>query len=1363
MKRRDFLKFTSAASVVTWVSPAGIFQSFTPSGGENIAGLKEGFLAPPDLARTHCFWFWMNGNISKSGITRDLEAIKAAGVGGVMNFDAGTGMIKGPVDFGSKEYWALKNHAISECNRLNLFFGMHNCPGWSSSGGPWVKPEHAMMDLTWSETSVTGGKNLTVALPKPFSKLNYYRDTFVLAYPALPGEAPLQNLVAGITSNNGLVQIEQLTTESQGVDVFPTGDGTSGYLQFEFKEPYQARSVSFSHAAIDTSKNPAVTKTGTSDPSGGALKLEVSDDGIQFREAANLGIIGSALNRFDFPVIKGRYFRLSSSQPHHYSMVRFSGAERISEWKTKANYISGGDNAAPTANIQAESIIDPNSIVNLSHLMDKDGNLRWDAPAGDWVILRLGYAAKGTFNNAAPEGGEGLEIDKYSKEAMDLHFTAMMSELLPTMAPLAAKSKVFLEIDSWEVGIQNWTPGFREEFLQHAGYDLTNYLPAMTGRVVGSAKISDRFLWDLRRTQADLVADNYYGHFDKLCKKHGFSSINEPYENGPFEELQISSRVDYSIGEFWSGLSTWFQHNYAHRRTTKLCASVAHVYGKKIVGAEAFTAEAPSGKWQEYPFALKALGDKYFTEGLTRIIFHRYAMQPNPDPSVAPGMTMAYWGMHFERTNTWWGQSRKWLDYLARCQYMLQQGLFVADLVYFTGEGAPKHTRVFREDLNPVPPEGFDYDVIDREVILTRMQVKNGRIVLPDGMSYRIMVVQEYETMTLELVRKLHELVKAGMILVGAKPKRTPGLGNRSGNDKAMLKLADELWGDVDGKSVKERGFGKGRVFWGETMETILDKLKIAHDFEVTSRSGDAPIRYIHRTIGDTEAYFICNERRDNEDLVCTFRVNNRQPEFWDADSGAMIPVGIYETSNGRVRVPVQLKPYGSLFVVFRSPATDKHLHQLKLNDQTILGTSSFPQSLQTRHDTVTNNFTICVWAKPEIDIMIRINPKQIYRRWTDYYTIYPPSGNELYGEGHETSGLAVGRNGVAIWHRQKKHPFLKMLVPTALESWTHVAVVYHNGIPSLFLNGKPVEGQLIKDAANLPGTVHPGVGKAFLRDGASYYNGDMGKPQLFAEALDEERIRQLARRNPDLPEINEVPLFAESTGGDAPGLLFWQNGNYSLIDNKGKTSTLEVAGISEPVALSGPWDVSFPPNWGAPEHVVLPELASLHKHEIPGVKYFSGTAAYNKKFTISAGTSGEGKRLFLDLGRVAVVAEVHLNGKNLGTLWTRPYRTEITGAVIKGENDLTVKVVNLWPNRLIGDEQLPPEYAFEEPVGDHGASIKKMPKWYLDGEPKPKGERVTFCTWQHFQKNDPLLESGLIGPVTIRGAIYKKNHLTAD
>ena len=285
-----------------------------------------------------------------------------------------------------------------------------------------------------------------------------------------------------------MVQIEQIITESQGVDVFPTGDGTSGYLQFEFKEPYQARSVSFTHAAVVAGEKPAVTKAGTPDPSGGALKLEVSDDGIQFREAANLGIISSALNRVDFPVAKGRYFRLSSSQPHHYSMVRFSGAERISEWKTKANYISGGDNAAPTANIQAASIINPGSIVNLSHLMDKDGNLRWDAPAGDWVILRLGYAAKGTVNNAAPEGGEGLEIDKYSKEAMDMHFTAMMSELLPTMAPLAEKGKVFLEIDSWEVGIQNWTPGFQEEFLQHAGYDLTNYLPAMTGRVVGAPK-----------------------------------------------------------------------------------------------------------------------------------------------------------------------------------------------------------------------------------------------------------------------------------------------------------------------------------------------------------------------------------------------------------------------------------------------------------------------------------------------------------------------------------------------------------------------------------------------------------------------------------------------------------------------------------------------------------------------------------------------------------------------------------------------------------------------------------------------------------------------------------------------------------
>jgi hypothetical protein len=1216
MKRRDFLKLTSAASVVTLVSPAGIFQSYTPSGTANIAGLKAGFLSPPDSARTHTFWFWMNGNITKAGITSDLEAIKAAGVGGVLNFDAGTGMIKGSVDFGSREYWDLKNHAISECNRLNLFFGMHNCPGWSSSGGPWVTPENSMLEVTWSETAVKGGITIKTNLSKPNNKDNFYRDIHVLAYQALSGE------------------------------------------------------------------------------------------------------------------------------------------QRIKDWKSKANYTGGGDNALPTPPVSKESVIDPDSIIDLTSRMDAEGNLVWDVPEGNWTILRLGYTTKGTLNRAAPEGGEGLEIDKFSKEAMDMHFNAMMSELLSSMAPLAEKGKIYLEIDSWEVGIQNWTPLFPEEFQKHTGYDLLKYLPAMTGRIVGSPEISDRFLWDLRRTQADLVADNYYGRFNELCKKYNLSSYNEPYNPGPFEEIQISSRVDTSMAEFWNGLSSWFPWNYEHRRTTKLCASVAHTYGRKIVGAEAFTAEAPSGKWQEYPFAMKGLGDRYFTEGLTRVVFHRYAQQPHPDSKVAPGMTMSYWGMHFERTNTWWEQSRKWLDYLARCQYMLQQGLFVADLAYFTGEGAPNETKVFRENLNPLPPEGFDYDLVNREVILNRMEVKDGRIVLPDGMSYRILFLQDQETMSLELIQKLYTLVNQGMVLVGSKPLRAPGLGIRSGNDQTMQSLANELWGNLDGKTITERNVGKGKVFWGAPIECVLNKLNVVRDFECSSHSGDAPVRYIHRTIDGMEAYFVCNDRREYEDLICTFRVDGKQPELWDAETGKVISSVIFENENGLTRIPFQLNPYGSVFVVFRPPFFDRHLKSIRKDNITVLGTTPLPKSEQIKFGEVINDFSICLWVKPEIDIMANTTSSWTsYRQWTDFYAIYPPSGKELYGEGHEACGLAVGRNGVAIWHRHEHWPYMRMASKTPIEGWSHIALVYENGIPSVYINGTHSKGELFENK-NTNHTVHPGIGKAYLQDGASYYNGDMSQPQLFPEVLSETRIKQLIQEGISSPKMNRILPSVQSVGAKIPELLFWQNGNYDMEDDKGKVSKIEVSGINQPVELSGSWEVEFPADLGAPERISLPELKSLHQHELSGVKYFSGTASYTKQFQVNSDSLSAGKRLYLDLGRVEVSAEVIVNGKSLGVLWSRPYQVEITDAVIIGMNELSVKVVNLWPNRLIGDEQLPPEYEFEKPDGDKGACIKKMPEWYLKGEPKPKGERITFCTWQHFQKNDPLLESGLIGPVRILEAM---------
>lgn len=318
---------------------------------------------------------------------------------------------------------------------------------------------------------------------------------------------------------------------------------------------------------------------------------------------------------------------------------------------------------------------------------------------GNWTVIRLGHTSTGRKNCAAPDTGVGLECDKFSKQAIQLHFNKMMDLLYPLIKPYVHQIQIGLEIDSWEVGMQNWTSGFEGEFCERTGYDLIKYLPAMTGKIVGSKEMTERFLWDIRRVQADLLADNYYGEFRNLCNQYGLVSYCEPYDRGPMEELQIGSRVDGVMGEFWNGLSAIFQNNLMMRRTTKLASSIAHINGQKVVGAEAYTSEPESGRWQEYPFALKAVGDKAFTEGINRMVIHRYAMQPHPD--AAPAMTLGPWGIHFDRTNTWWEPGRAWIDYLNRCQTLLQEGLFVADFAYFTGDNIVGYTKVHRRDLNP--------------------------------------------------------------------------------------------------------------------------------------------------------------------------------------------------------------------------------------------------------------------------------------------------------------------------------------------------------------------------------------------------------------------------------------------------------------------------------------------------------------------------------------------------------------------------------------------------------------------------------------------------------------------------------------
>ncbi len=1334
MKRRTFIETCTAGALAL----IGVRPHVDLAAGPE--DLETAFRHPPASARAKTWWHWMNGNITADGITRDLEAMNRVGIGGFQIFQVGTGIPKGPVAYGSPEHLKLLEHAANEADRLGLEFDMHNCPGWSSSGGPWITPELSMQHLTWSETFVTGGKLTDIALPRPSSKLGYYRDAFVLAFPSLAGEnRRLQDLLSKVISSSGPVDAKLVTGGdlSGGVEVRSAASGQPAFLQLEFAEPFEARSIavystSLAGGGFAASPNP--------------VSLEASDDGTQFRKVLEgLQSTGDVPAAENFSAVRAKYFRLVFPQARRIAEIRLLGAARIVDWTRKVNFTrgtrSGGAVAAlrATGEVPSGSVIDPAAVLDITQYMDGEGRLNWQAPAGDWTILRFGHTTTGAQNHPAPDGGLGLECDKYSPSAMDFHFNHFFGKLFSSLGPLAAKGLAGALIDSYEVGMQTWTAEFPQEFQRRRGYDLRKYLPAMTGRVVGNGDISDRFLWDVRRTHADMMADNYYGRFAELCRQHGMKAYAEPYSGGPFEEMQVGSRVDVPMGEFWVGQGNHY--------SVKLAGSIGHLFGKPVVGAESFTGAPQYAKWQNYPYELKAQGDWMYTQGLNQFIFHRYAQQPHP--TAVPGMTMGPWGWEFERTNSLFNGFEAWLQYASRCQTMLQQGILVADLVYFAGVDVPVNTPVGPDQLSPRPPQGYYYDVANEEAILTRMKVQNGRIVLPGGVSYRVLVLPDKTTITLDVLRKVRDMVEQGISLVGPKPQHTPGLFRYPDNDADLRRIADEIWGDLDGTSVTERTYGKGRVFWGQPLEAVLGKLHISPDCDVTSRSGDAPINYIHRRSGESDFYFIANRRRQTEELVCTFRVEGKRPEFWNPETGEITPVRVYDLVEGGVRVPVRLDPAGSVFVVFRSSARGPRLQSIAKEGKMVVGTDPFPAPHAGLYRELTNNFTISVWVKPDMDIGLPRGGLPSFFSATTSFVIYPPAGDTLYGEGHVACGLAAGRNGVVVFERAGHNLRGVLTAQTPLAGWTHLAVAFRAGAPSLYVNGK-----LLRQDQSSGKVVHPGLGEAYQQEGAFYFEGEMLEPILFNEALSDDRIQQLAAAG--IPNPEEPPALELARSSEAE-LLIWQDGRYSLRDNSGQTSSVLVSGIGQPVEVRGPWRVSFPPNLGAPPEVTLPELTSLHKNSEPGVRYFSGTATYAKRLSVRADPTVSGKRLYLDLGRVEVIAQVRLNGRILGTLWKPPFRVDITDAVRRGENNLEVLVSNLWPNRLIGDEQLPSENEYAEGGGPlQGGVIKRLPDWYIEGRPKPPGGRITFATWKHYHKDDPLLESGLVGPVRLRTAVRR-------
>lgn len=1305
-------------------------------------GLEAGFVSPPDSAKPHTWWHWMDGNITKEGITQDLEEMKRVGVGGAQIFDVAVGIPRGPVRYGSDEWRAMVKHAAQEADRLGLELCMHNCAGWSSSGGPWITPELAMQIVTFSERRVKGPGRFEEVLAQPPTKLGFYRDIALLAFPTPEAEVavPEGNSQPQITASDPQFDASKVTDGNPdtqaGLSLRPATEGESPYILLTFAEPFTAR---------------ALTVLGGSGRDAISCDLEVSEDGVEFRRVARLGITPPEITRppsvTNFDPVSARFYRLVFPQATRRTVrvvlaeVRLEASARISNLGPKAGYVRGDDPAPDSREVGPEAVVKRSAILDLTSQMNAAGRLTWDVPEGDWTILRIGHTPTGKENHPAAEEGRGLECDKLSKEAVDAHWAGMMGKVVADLGPLTGKSLRHVLIDSYEVGPQNWTAHFREEFQTRRGYDPLLYLPVMAGRMVDSMDVSERFLWDVRRTIADLFADNYYGRFATLCHERGLQLSVEPYGNGGFDDLTCGGRGDIPMGEFWvgSGNDNW---------CSKLASSAAHTYGRKYVGAEAFTASAEAGRWQNHPYAIKALGDLIYTGGINRFIFHRYAHQPWLN--VRPGMTMGPWGMHFERTVTWWDQSPAWLTYLARCQYLLQSGLFAADLCYFTGEGSPKAPPA-RGNLRPAPPAGYDYDACNAEVLLTRLSVEDGRLVLPDGMSYRVLVLPPSDRMTPEVLRKVRDLIRAGATVVGPRPTRSPSLTRRPDCDAEVRALADEIWADCDGERVKEHKLGQGVVIWGRPLEEVLAAQGLKPDFEFASADGRARLVEIHRTVGEAEVYFVSNQNRRSEVVDCTFRVSGKVPELWHPDTGKIERAPLYRKQEGRTTVTLRLDPAGSVFVVFRQAAGDAdHLVSAERDGRSALFPKPGPVAdLQIRravYGVLTVEQPDLVDVTEQLRALVRDNrlsvradnaiagdpAPNVVKQLRVEYTVDGQPASATVDEGAMLTIPAAGVQGKL----EIRRALYGILPPESAEPPKQPWVDVTEKLAALVQ-----DGALTVVADNLlAGDPAPLVVKQMLVE----YTLD-GEP--YTKIVRENQTLQIPDGTEKAGTLAELPAAELAVSADGKAVLTaWEPGLYELTTAGGKKLQARVEDIGAPVEVSGPWELRFPPNLGAPEKVTLEALASWTKSEDPGVRYFSGTATYVKQVVVPQDLLGVGKVLLLDLGKVREIAEVRVNGRDLGILWKPPFRVEVTDAVKPGANLVEIRVTNLWPNRLIGDEQLPADIEWTA-----GGALKEIPRWVSEGTPRPEPRRVTFTTWRHWAHDSPLLDSGLLGPVTLR------------
>jgi len=1277
--------------------------------------LERSFLTPPDATKPYMYWYWLNNNASAAGITKDLNAMKAAGVGEVfIGHVVSDGIPEGNVPILSPEWWKLVSFAVTEGERIGVRVGMFNGPGWSQSGGPWMKPEQSMRYIAGQESFVKGGTTFNGQLPKVANAL---QDVGVIAYPVPKADrVTIRPVKAEISSKSK--ELEQLALKGEAAVKL---DNQPVSIELKFAKPalFQTLTLDFGDSKAK------VEGTIESIRQGKAVKLR---DFKVFRTNLSdaMGPLVKAPFDLSFTPTLSDQIRISFTKldvPPTLHDIVLSPSAKIDFGAEKQ---LGRMYPEPVPPVEAfiwpvmpenapGTAVDPSQIIILTDKLDKDGVLNWEAPAGsDWIIERFNMVSTGKMCGPTPPQATGLECDKMSREAVDIHFDGMIGEFLRRIPAENRKGFQHITLDSYEVGPQNWTDDMTKIFIEKYGYDPIPWLAVVNGRVVGSREQSDRFLWDWRRLVADLIARNYVGGLKAAANRNGLKTWLENYGHWGFpgESLQYGGASDDIGGEYW----LW---NSLGDVECRLASSTAHVYGKKVVSAEAFTSNK---NFVQTPANIKTRGDWCMTEGINHFVLHVYTHQPY---DVTPGI-VPWFGTDFNRNSTWFKDYAKgWTDYLRRCCHLLQQGTHAADVAYFFGEDTPRMNGL----KEPALPQGYDYDYINAEVLLTRARCKKGSITLPDGQSYRVLVLPPCDTMTPELLKQIRKFVDQGLTLLGNPPQRAPGMKNYPECDTEVQELAADLWGERPAAKV-DREFGKGRVFRGHTLEEVFAKLNVTKDLQCNS----SKILWTHRTSPDADIYFISNQSEEESvSITPTFRINDRAPELWRAEDGTSLQPAIFERVENGIRLPLELGATESAFVVFRKPLGNRpSVTKLMHNSTPVVSCKEKPAESVAQD--IAGEFTMTAFVKTGKEIPLPQQSATGVKNAGQNFAVMPAHGN-AWGDSDSGAGFSVGSNGVVVfehWHNNIA-PVLVWKAPEPVSDITHVAVVYRQGVPHLYINGMPVKSGVASGQK-----VH-----CTRQSSASQFSGEISGFTTMSRALSKEDIASGFKKGIKPDALAITPSITEDEKGSLT--LFAANpGRYTATLSNGTSKEWNIPSVPRPLNLSGSqWQVAFEQRDDMICTADWDSLIDWKDSKNPIIKYYSGTAVYTTSFEWNNEIADT--RVWLDLGNVKQIARVTLNGEKLGVLWHPPYRADATQALIKGRNFLVIKIANEWFNRFVGDEQFPDDTG----AGSNG-NIAKWPEWVVQNKPRPERGRVTLLNRKQVKKDSPLHSSGLMGDVLL-------------